>query len=216
MDRPAIKAHYISCEPLRHWFDQYLRFVLLSNFYRSPPLFRDKPFLLVYRIVTSSVWPRLAVVKLLPSSFPCWSGSQPCPRLTGPVYHCCSPESLTSYVVTLRVCDIYVTKMPWCMIFCRIEESDQGPYAIILAPTRELAQQIEEETLKFGKPLGIRTVAVIGGISREDQGFRLRMGCEVSLFITQCIWIQWAVPVQVTMSFWYASDTSLCKIGLPS
>lgn len=64
---------------------------------------------------------------------------------------------------------------------CRsIEESDQGPYAIILAPTRELAQQIEEETIKFGKPLGIRTVAVIGGISREDQGFRLRMGCEVS------------------------------------
>lgn len=48
-----------------------------------------------------------------------------------------------------------------------------------MAPTRELAQQIEEETIKFGKPLGIRTVAVIGGISREDQGFRLRMGCEV-------------------------------------
>lgn len=62
----------------------------------------------------------------------------------------------------------------------RIEDSDQGPYAVILAPTRELAQQIEEETIKFGKPLGIRTVAVIGGISREDQGFRLRMGCEVS------------------------------------
>lgn len=51
---------------------------------------------------------------------------------------------------------------------------------MILAPTRELAQQIEEETIKFGKPLGIRTVAVIGGISREDQGFRLRMGCEVN------------------------------------
>uniref|UniRef100_A0A2K5LVB5 RNA helicase n=1 Tax=Cercocebus atys TaxID=9531 RepID=A0A2K5LVB5_CERAT len=61
----------------------------------------------------------------------------------------------------------------------RIEESDQGPYAIILAPTRELAQQIEEETVKFGKPLDIRTVAVTGGIFREDQGFRLRMGCEI-------------------------------------
>ena len=32
-----------------------------------------------------------------------------------------------------------------------------------MAPTRELAQQIEEETNKFGGPLGIRTVAVIGG-----------------------------------------------------
>lgn len=58
-------------------------------------------------------------------------------------------------------------------------DQDQGPYAIILAPTRELAQQIEEETAKFGTPLGIRTVAVIGGLSREEQGFRLRLGCEV-------------------------------------
>jgi len=61
----------------------------------------------------------------------------------------------------------------------RIEEADQGPYAIIMAPTRELAQQIEEETIKFGEPLGIRTVAVIGGLSREEQGFKLRLGCEI-------------------------------------
>ncbi|XP_041372275.1 probable ATP-dependent RNA helicase DDX23 [Gigantopelta aegis] len=61
----------------------------------------------------------------------------------------------------------------------RIEDADQGPYAIILAPTRELAQQIEEESTKFGKDLGIRTVTIIGGISREDQGFKLRMGCEI-------------------------------------
>nr|CAH7769308.1 unnamed protein product [Callosobruchus chinensis] len=59
------------------------------------------------------------------------------------------------------------------------EDADQGPYAIILAPTRELAQQIEEETVKFGQPLGIRTVVVVGGLSREEQGFRLRMGCEI-------------------------------------
>ncbi|KAF2902146.1 hypothetical protein ILUMI_04054 [Ignelater luminosus] len=61
----------------------------------------------------------------------------------------------------------------------RTEDADQGPYAIILAPTRELAQQIEEETMKFGQPLGIRTVVVVGGLSREEQGFRLRMGCEI-------------------------------------
>ncbi|XP_076048540.1 putative ATP-dependent RNA helicase DDX23 isoform X1 [Oratosquilla oratoria] len=61
----------------------------------------------------------------------------------------------------------------------RIEDADQGPYAMVLAPTRELAQQIEEETNKFGLPLGIRTVAVIGGLSREEQGMKLRMGCEI-------------------------------------
>lgn len=61
----------------------------------------------------------------------------------------------------------------------RLEDADQGPYAIIMAPTRELAQQIEEETIKFGQPLGIRTVVVVGGLSREEQGFRLRLGCEI-------------------------------------
>lgn len=61
----------------------------------------------------------------------------------------------------------------------RFEDVDCGPYAVILAPTRELAQQIEEETVKFGGPLGVRTVAVIGGISREEQGFKLRQGCEI-------------------------------------
>ena len=61
----------------------------------------------------------------------------------------------------------------------RQEEIDQGPYAVIMAPTRELAQQIEEETLKFASALEIRTVAIIGGISREEQGFKLRLGCEI-------------------------------------
>ncbi|XP_055352239.1 probable ATP-dependent RNA helicase DDX23 [Paramacrobiotus metropolitanus] len=58
-------------------------------------------------------------------------------------------------------------------------DGSPGPYAIIMAPTRELAQQIEEETIKFGTPLGVRTVAVIGGLSREDQGMKLRQGCEI-------------------------------------
>uniref|UniRef100_A0A183IB79 Probable ATP-dependent RNA helicase DDX23 n=1 Tax=Soboliphyme baturini TaxID=241478 RepID=A0A183IB79_9BILA len=61
----------------------------------------------------------------------------------------------------------------------RYEDVDQGPYAVIMAPTRELVQQIEEEAIKFGQPLGVRTVSIIGGLSREDQGFKLRMGCEV-------------------------------------
>lgn len=59
------------------------------------------------------------------------------------------------------------------------EDQDSGPYAIIMAPTRELAQQIEEETVKFGQLLGIRTVSVIGGASREEQGLKLRLGVEV-------------------------------------
>jgi ATP-dependent RNA helicase DDX23/PRP28 len=71
---------------------------------------------------------------------------------------------------------VWITSLPKIE---RQEEIDQGPYAIILAPTRELAQQIEEETMKFAAALEIRTVAVIGGISREDQGFKLRLGVEI-------------------------------------
>lgn len=61
----------------------------------------------------------------------------------------------------------------------KFEEAEGGPYSIIMAPTRELAQQIEEEAIKFAEPLGIRTVSIIGGLSREEQGFKLRLGCEI-------------------------------------
>lgn len=68
------------------------------------------------------------------------------------------------------------------------DEFETGPYAVILAPTRELAQQIEDETKKFGDQLGIRTVSVIGGASREDQGMKMRMGVDVRLYFLIC-WI---------------------------
>ncbi|KAL9965997.1 hypothetical protein ACROYT_G024002 [Oculina patagonica] len=70
----------------------------------------------------------------------------------------------------------------WIMGLPKIERDidvDKGPYALILAPTRELALQIEDDATKFGRPLGVRTVSVIGGLSREDQGFQLRLGCEI-------------------------------------
>ena len=81
-----------------------------------------------------------------------------------------------------KTCAFLIPLLEWIMSLpkqTRVEEADQGPYAIIMAPTRELAQQIEEESNKFGSDLGIRTVAVIGGLSREEQGFKLRLGCEI-------------------------------------
>lgn len=55
----------------------------------------------------------------------------------------------------------------------------EGPYAIVMAPTRELTQQIEEETVKFCRFMRYRVVSVVGGQSIEDQGFKLRKGCEI-------------------------------------
>ncbi|KAF9209068.1 DEAD (Asp-Glu-Ala-Asp) box polypeptide 23 [Haplosporangium sp. Z 27] len=54
-----------------------------------------------------------------------------------------------------------------------------GPYALIMAPTRELAQQIEQETLKFAIPLGFNCVSIVGGHAVEEQAFNLRNGAEI-------------------------------------
>ncbi|MFS8030837.1 putative RNA helicase [Helianthus anomalus] len=59
------------------------------------------------------------------------------------------------------------------------ENEAEGPYAVVLAPTRELAQQIEEETVKFARYLGIKVVSIVGGQSIEEQGFKIRQRCEV-------------------------------------
>ncbi|PHH86900.1 hypothetical protein CDD83_9617 [Cordyceps sp. RAO-2017] len=56
---------------------------------------------------------------------------------------------------------------------------NDGPYALILAPTRELVQQIETEAMKFADPLGFRCVSIVGGHSLEEQAFALRNGAEI-------------------------------------
>ena len=45
-----------------------------------------------------------------------------------------------------------------------------GPYALIMAPTRELAQQIESEAKKFAAPLGFNCVSIVGGVRRSSDG----------------------------------------------
>ncbi|KAI8720932.1 Pre-mRNA-splicing ATP-dependent RNA helicase PRP28 [Fusarium sp. LHS14.1] len=56
---------------------------------------------------------------------------------------------------------------------------NDGPYALILAPTRELVQQIETEAKKFAEPLGFRCVSIVGGHSLEEQAYALRNGAEI-------------------------------------
>ncbi|KAH6809201.1 P-loop containing nucleoside triphosphate hydrolases superfamily protein [Perilla frutescens var. frutescens] len=54
------------------------------------------------------------------------------------------------------------------------EENENGPYAVVM-----VAQQIEHETVKFARYLGIRVVSIVGGQSIQEQAFRLRQRCEV-------------------------------------
>ncbi|KAF5315965.1 hypothetical protein D9611_004618 [Ephemerocybe angulata] len=59
------------------------------------------------------------------------------------------------------------------------ENRHLGPYALIMAPTRELAQQIESEAKKFASPLGYKCVSIVGGRAVEEQQFNLREGAEI-------------------------------------
>lgn len=59
------------------------------------------------------------------------------------------------------------------------ENRGRGPYALVLAPTRELAQQIESETNKFCKLLGYKCVSIVGGRAIEEQQFNMREGAEI-------------------------------------
>lgn len=70
---------------------------------------------------------------------------------------------------------VYISELPPLNEYTK----NDGPYAIILAPTRELAQQIEVEAKKFATPLGFTCVSIVGGHSLEEQSYNLRNGAEI-------------------------------------
>jgi ATP-dependent RNA helicase DDX23/PRP28 len=70
---------------------------------------------------------------------------------------------------------VYISELPPLNEFTK----NDGPYAIILAPTRELAQQIEVEAKKFATPLNFTCVSIVGGHSLEEQSYNLRNGAEI-------------------------------------
>jgi ATP-dependent RNA helicase RhlE len=51
--------------------------------------------------------------------------------------------------------------------------------ALIISPTRELAEQTCETTNKLGKQTGLRSIAIYGGVNMEQQTRRLRSGIEI-------------------------------------
>lgn len=55
----------------------------------------------------------------------------------------------------------------------------EGPMALVLAPTRELARQIQLEALRFGRSSGILCCSCTGGESKADQLEWLKRGCHI-------------------------------------
>ncbi|KNE61287.1 hypothetical protein AMAG_07028 [Allomyces macrogynus ATCC 38327] len=58
-------------------------------------------------------------------------------------------------------------------------QTGEGPIALIMTPTRELAMQIHKEAKLFGKPLNIRSACCYGGSPISDQIADLKRGAEI-------------------------------------
>jgi len=56
-----------------------------------------------------------------------------------------------------------------------------GPIVLVVAPTRELAVQIETETQKFAYSSKIKHTCVYGGVPRRDQARALQSGVEICI-----------------------------------
>lgn len=67
----------------------------------------------------------------------------------------------------------------------------EGPIAVVLAPTRELADQIFTEAFKFSRPYGIRICPIYGGKSKLEQIKQLKNGVELVV----CTPVSWPLPL---------------------
>ena len=55
----------------------------------------------------------------------------------------------------------------------------QGPFLLVVTPTRELAQQIEEVCQTIARRTGHTSVTVVGGVSYNPQRDALKRGCDI-------------------------------------
>ncbi len=55
----------------------------------------------------------------------------------------------------------------------------QGPLMLVVTPTRELAQQIEEVCRAIARRTGHTSVTVVGGVSYNPQRDKLKRGCDI-------------------------------------
>lgn len=60
-----------------------------------------------------------------------------------------------------------------------LEEPESKPRALVLVPTRELALQVEEQFMLFGKYCRLRSVTLYGGTGYESQSRALRCGVDI-------------------------------------
>jgi ATP-dependent RNA helicase RhlE len=60
-----------------------------------------------------------------------------------------------------------------------MQSRGRGVRALVLAPTRELAEQIHQATQQFAARTGLRSAAIYGGVGKRQQVEQLRRGADV-------------------------------------
>ncbi|MCP4846477.1 MAG: DEAD/DEAH box helicase, partial [Verrucomicrobiaceae bacterium] len=66
--------------------------------------------------------------------------------------------------------------LPILQLLYQNRSKSKAPRALILAPTRELAAQVEESVFRYSKGLGIYSCAIYGGVKMPPQVSKLRRG----------------------------------------
>jgi ATP-dependent RNA helicase DDX23/PRP28 len=61
----------------------------------------------------------------------------------------------------------------------RTRTPEEGPLALVMAPTRELAEQIETQVATLIQGTGLKSCSGVGGKPIEDQAFALRQGVDI-------------------------------------
>ncbi|MEP6897912.1 MAG: DEAD/DEAH box helicase [Rhodanobacter sp.] len=59
------------------------------------------------------------------------------------------------------------------------ERRDSDPRALVIAPTRELAIQIEKDARAIGRHTGLRMALIYGGVDYDKQRQQLKDGCDI-------------------------------------
>ncbi|GAB3780127.1 DEAD/DEAH box helicase [Dyella agri] len=59
------------------------------------------------------------------------------------------------------------------------ERKDSDPRALVIAPTRELAIQIDKDARNIGRHTGLKTALIYGGVDYDKQRQQLHDGCDI-------------------------------------
>lgn len=59
------------------------------------------------------------------------------------------------------------------------DRKDSDPRALIIAPTRELAIQIDKDAQSIGRHTGLKTALIYGGVDYDKQRQQLKDGCDI-------------------------------------